>query len=98
MVGTVGAGLAKHFSPKDLELEAGLWDCLRTVLGLSFEAVFEQSGDEFFGTIFGQSGLNLWTTFEQFGTGNFGTIMGSPGIDFGTHVGPCVLLCVIAKK
>ena len=23
--------------------------------------------------------------------------MGSPGIDFWTHVGPCVLLCVIAK-
>ena len=94
----VGAGMAEHFSPKDLELKAGLRDCLRTVLGLSFGAVFEQFGAEFFGTVFRQSGLNLWTAFEQFGTGNFGTVMGSPGSDFRTHVGPCVLLCVIMKN
>ena len=36
MVGMGGAGMAKHFSPKDLELKARLRDCLRTVMGLSF--------------------------------------------------------------
>ena len=79
----VGAGMADQFSPKNLELKAGLRDCLRTVLGQSFGAVFEQSEAEFFGT-----------TFGQFGTRNFGSVMGSPRIDFRTHVRVycCVLL------
>ena len=98
MVGMVGAGMAEHFSLKDLELKAGLRDCLRTILGLGFGAVFEQAGAEFFGTVFGQSELNLWSSFRQFKIGNFGTVMGSPEIDFLTHVGLCVLLCVIAKN
>ena len=98
MVGMVRAEMTEHFSPKDLELKAGLQDCLRTVLRLSFETVFEQFGTEFFGTIFRQSRLNLYTAFGQFGTKNIGTVMGSPGIDFRTHVGLCVLLCVIAKN
>ena len=51
--------MAEHLSPKDLELKAGLRDCLRTVMGMSFGAVFEQSEDEFFGIVFGQSRLNL---------------------------------------
>ena len=98
MIGMVAAGMAEHFNPKDLELKARLQDCLHTVLGLSFGAVFEQSGTEFFETIFEQSGLNLWIAFGQFETRSFGTVMGSRGIYFRTHVGPCVLLCVIAKN
>ena len=94
----VGAGMAEHFSPKDLELKARLWDCLRTILGLSFGAVFEQSEAEFSWTFFGHTGLYLWTAFEKFWPGNFGIVMGIPGIHFRTHVGPCVLLCVIAKN
>ena len=53
MVGMVGVGMAEHFSPKDLGLKAGLLDCLRTVLELSFGVVFEQSGAEFLGIVFG---------------------------------------------
>ena len=98
MVGTLGAGMAEHFSPKDLELKARLRDCLRIVLGLSFGVIFEQSGVEFFRTFFGQSGLYLWSAFEQFETGNFWILMGIPGIHFRIHVGLCVLLCVIAKN
>ena len=98
MVEMVGVGMAEHFRPKDLELKARPRDCLRKVLGLSFRAIFEQSRAEFFGTVFGQSRLNLWTALGQFRTRNFGAVMGSPGIDFRTHVGLCVLLCVIAKN
>ena len=97
MVGMVGVKMDEHFSPKDLELKAGLRDCLRTIPGLSFGVVFERFGAEFSGTFFGQFGINSWTAFGQFGTGNLGIVMGSPEIDFQTHVGPCVLLCVIAK-
>ena len=63
MVGMVRAGMVKHFSPNDLELKARLWDCLQTVPGLSFGAVFEQSEDEFSRTVFRQFELNLWTAF-----------------------------------
>ena len=76
MVGMVGAGIAEHFSPKYLELKAGLRDCLRKVLGLSFGDVFEQFEAKFFGTVLGQFGLNLWTASWQFGTGNFGDCYG----------------------
>ena len=63
MVGMVEAEMAEHFSPKDLALKAGLRDYLQTILGLSFGAVFEQSGVEHFGIVFRQSRLNLWTAF-----------------------------------
>ena len=52
MVRMVGAEMAEHFSPKDLALKAGLRDYLRTIMRLSFGAIFEQSGVEFFGTVF----------------------------------------------
>ena len=53
MVRMVVVGMAEHFSPKDLELKTGLRDCLWTVMGLSFRAVFEQSGAEFSRIVFG---------------------------------------------
>ena len=46
MVGVFGAGMAVHFSPKDLGLSAGISGIVFGQFGLSLWNVFERSGVE----------------------------------------------------
>ena len=48
MVEVFGAGTTMHFNPKDLGLNAGIWDCFEQ-FRLNLWTVFGQSEAEFFG-------------------------------------------------
>ena len=99
MVELFGAGTVMHFSPKDLGMNAGFSGLFSNSPGLNFQGCFRTVRKLIFGTVFGQSRLNLWTVFRQSRAEFLGPFLAVSGLIFElllVHV--CCFMCSAKKN